>query len=372
MCRAILSALALSFNFKLIFTRGSLPRRQHGRPRWKLGNWLQGAAFFISADMLPPYAKPYLSFADQVLLLQRRGLGITNAWRAERHLERIGYYRFKDYWHQLRLSRPAVRQDGTRFTEILEDFRPGSSFENAVDLYVFDKRLRMLLADAIERIEVALRVDISHSLGKRDPFAHRDTKFLDPKRSTATRGPLTRHAQWLARADESESRSRADWVIEFKTKYRPPLPIWMAVETWDFGALSHLIEMAHPSDRAAIALKYGIGNPELLTSWIKTLSYVRNVCAHHSRLWNHPLVAQPKLPKGNEAPLMSHITAYANSSTRVYAAAAIAQHFLRVVNPSSSWKARLVQLWAGFPLIGGVSPGQAGFFPRWQANLLWH
>lgn len=322
--------------------------------------------------MLPPYAKPYLSFADQVGLLQQRGMGITNAWQAARHLERIGYYRLKEYWHPLRQSRPAVRADGSRFTEILEDFRPGSLFEHAVDLYVFDKKLRMLMADAIERIEVALRVEVAYHLGKRDAFAHRDTKFLDPKRSTAARGgQQTRHAQWLDRADVAETRSRADWLNDFRTKYSMPLPVWMAVETWDFGTLSHLIEMAHPSDRAAIALKYGIGNSELLISWIKTLSYVRNVCAHHSRLWNHPLIAQPRLPKGTEAPLMNHIAAYQSSSTRVYAAGAIAQHFLRAVYPRSSWKTRMIHLWNGFPTVPGVSAGQAGFQLGWRTEQLW-
>ncbi|TXC63007.1 Abi family protein [Sphingosinicella ginsenosidimutans] len=232
--------------------------------------------------MLPPYAKPHLSFAQQVALLQQRGLAVTNQWQAERHLARIGYYRLKDYWYPLRQSRTAIRPDGSRYADVLEDFRPGTSFTQAVDLYVFDKQLRMLMADAIERIEVALRVDVAHTLGKRDAFAHRDTNFLDPKRSIAPRGPQTRHQKWLARADEAEQRSRADWVEEFRKNYSPPMPIWMAVETWDFGALSHLIEMAHPSDRVAISRKYGLSNSEVLSSWVKTLSYVRNVCAHHS------------------------------------------------------------------------------------------
>jgi abortive infection bacteriophage resistance protein len=321
--------------------------------------------------MLPPYAKPHLSFADQVQLLQQRGLAITNAWRAERHLARIGYYRLKDYWYPLRQSRLAVAQDGSRYTEILEDFRPSASFTHAVELYLFDKRLRMLMADAIERIEVALRVDVAHTLGKRDAFAHRDPRFLDPKRSAAPRGPQTRHQKWLARADQAEGRSRVDWIDTFRSKYSPPLPIWMAVETWEFGALSHLIEMAHPSDRAAMSVKYGITNPELLSSWVKTLSYVRNVCAHHARLWNHPLVAQPKLPKGGDAPLVAHIATYGTTATRVYAAAAVTQHFLRVVQPNSGWKTRLSDLWYRFPAVPGISPAQAGFLPTWRTHALW-
>lgn len=321
--------------------------------------------------MLPPYAKPHLSFADQVNLLKGRGLTISNEWRAERHLERIGYYRLKDYWEPLRQSRVFTRPSGGRGTEILEDFRPGSRFEHAVDLYVFDKKLRLVMADAIERIEVGLRVDVAHVLGRRNAFAHRSTAYLDPKRSTAPQGTSNCHAEWLVRADQNETRSRADWVQDFRTRYRPPLPIWMAVETWEFGSLSHLIAMAHPSDRMTISRKYDIRTPELLVSWIRMLSYVRNVCAHHSRLWNHPLVSQPKIPKGLDAPLVAHIGTYNFTQTRVYGAAAIAQHFLRVINPSSSWKSRLIDLWNHFPAIPGVSPSQAGFMPAWQTHDLW-
>lgn len=322
--------------------------------------------------MLPPYAKPHLSFANQVQLLKSRGLVITSDWQAERHLERIGYYRLKDYWFPLRQSRPAVRHDGTRFTEVLEDFRSGSLFEHAVALYVFDKKLRLLMADVIERIEVALRVDVSHILGQRDPWAHRNTAFLDPKRSNAPRGAQTRHALWLARSDEAETRSRADWIQEFRRKYRPPLPIWMAVETWEFGSLSHLVEMAHPSDRIQLSRKYGLARPELLSSWIKTLSYVRNVTAHHGRLWNHPLVSQPMLPRAGEVPLLEHMRTYGSTQTRVYGAAAVAQHFLRVINPNSLWKERLKDLWDAFPQVPGLSPAQAGFMPAWRTQPLWH
>jgi abortive infection bacteriophage resistance protein len=323
------------------------------------------------ATMLPPYAKPHLTFADQVQLLKGRGLAITSEWHAERHLARIGYYRLKDYWHPLRQSRPVIRPDGSRYIDILEDFRSGTSFEHAVALYIFDKRLRLLMSDAIERIEVALRVDVAHTLGKRNAFAHRETGHLDPKRSISARGHSTRHSLWLTRADEAERRSKADWLKEFRLKYRPPLPIWMAVETWEFGSLSHLIEMAHPSDRFQISQKYGIADPELLTSWIKVLSYVRNVCAHHGRLWNHPLINQPKLPKGNDAPMVAHIATYLPSQSRIYAAAAVTQHFLGIINPSSSWKERLKNLWNDFPSIPAVHPAHAGFMPTWSNQALW-
>nr|WP_240162194.1 Abi family protein [Gluconacetobacter azotocaptans] len=91
----------------------------------------------------------------------------------------------------------------------------------------------LLFLDAIERIEVALRVDLAHTLGKRDPWAHRSVGLLDAKRANAPFQGSTRHQSWLIKADHSVTRSREDWVVEFGTKYSSPLPIWMAVEAWD-------------------------------------------------------------------------------------------------------------------------------------------
>lgn len=145
----------------------------------------------------------------------------------------------------------------------------------------------------------------------------------------------------------------------------------MSVETWDFGTLSHLLEIIHPVDRLAIATKYGIKNTKLLASWVKTLSNVRNICAHHGRLWNHPLVNQPMIPKKLDMPTMFHLGTYNFTQTRVYAAAAISQHFLSIINPKSSWKTRLMALWNDFPSIPGINPIQAGFMPAWRTWPLW-
>jgi abortive infection bacteriophage resistance protein len=327
----------------------------------------------MSVAMLPPYSKAHLSFADQVSLLKGRGLTITDDWLAERHLARIGYYRLKDYWHPFRQTQRATRPDGSQYVQVLENFRPGTQFVHAVQLYVFDKKLRLLMTDAIERIEVALRVDVAHTLGHRSRLAHREPQHLDPKRAGAPQGGgLSRHDRWLQKANDAENRSKSEWIKEFNRTYARPLPIVMAVETWEFGMLSHLIEMAHPSDRQAISGRFGLSDSETLASWIRCLAYVRNVCAHHGRLWNHPLVNQPKLPKGNEAPLVAHIANYQKTRTRAYAAAAVAQHFMRIINPNSAWGDRLKQHWAAFPSVPGLSASDAGFMPAWQLDPLWN
>ncbi|HWJ71004.1 MAG TPA: Abi family protein [Sphingobium sp.] len=131
--------------------------------------------------MLPPYTKPHLSFPDQLTLLMNRGLVVTDAPKAIEHLQRIGYGRLAPYWQpfQQTIPDPNDRNRAIR----LEDFQPGAEFRHVVDLYLFDKKLRLIFLDALERIEVALRVDFAHALGRRDPWAHRDAAHLDANRA---------------------------------------------------------------------------------------------------------------------------------------------------------------------------------------------
>lgn len=315
--------------------------------------------------MLNRYSRPHLPFDEQVRLLRRRKLTITDDDKAGRWLRLIGYQRLKPYWFPFR----RVSKSGKR----LESFRAGASLRDVVDLYIADKGLRLIFTDALERIEVAIRVDVSHTLGKRDAFAHRSAMYLDPSRSrqVPANSKQTRHRLWLAHADRAERRSRVDWVREFVGKYSWPLPIWMAVETWDFGTLSRLFELAHPSDRKSIASHYGVANPEVFLSWLRCLSTVRNICAHHGRLWNEPLVNQPKLPRRNAIPELAHIQPGSDAHTRLYAAAAITQYLLTTITPTSRWRERLEKGLARVAKVNGVSVAQTGFGSGWTRRSLW-
>jgi abortive infection bacteriophage resistance protein len=132
------------------------------------------------------YAKPWKSYEEQLDLLIARGMQIPERDRALDYLRRVGYFRLSGYWFAFReRSGPLIMLDkqGKKPRKLkvetlpLEQFKHGTTFQNAVDLYVFDKRLRLLAMDALERIEIALRVDVSHTLGKQDAFA-----YLDPEK----------------------------------------------------------------------------------------------------------------------------------------------------------------------------------------------
>ena len=294
---------------------------------------------------------------------------VTDQAKATLHLQRIGYGRLAPYWQPFQQLVPDPND--ARRTVRTNQFRAGAEFRHVVDLYLFDKQLRFLLLDVIERIEVALRVDLAHALGKRDLYAHHSTVFLDAHRANQMMaGGGTRHQNWLAKADGAIARSKEDWVKEFYATYRPPVPIWMAVEAWDFGTLSWLLEMAHPNDRAAIAKRYGL-LPNTLVSWIKSLAFVRNISAHHARLWNAGIINQPLVPKQFEAPQLVHIGNELERRTRVYGAAAVASYFVRRINPGTSWPSRMKAHWHAFPAMPFAIPAQGGFLQGWNQEAVW-
>lgn len=257
---------------------------------------------------------------------------------------------------------------------MLDTFRPGATFAQALDLYVFEKRLRLLFLDATERIEVALRVDIALLLGARDPWAHRNPKLLHgnfARRVNLNTG-RTSHQDWLARLDQAASRSKEEFVRHFTSRYSGPLPIWIAVELWDFGMLSTFLAGMAASDQAAVAAKYGVHRPELLAGWMRAINHVRNICAHHGRLWNRSPADQPKPPKAGEIALLDHLASDPFAQTRLYGVAAPMQYLLRFINPTTSWPDRLRRHLDGFPTAPGVAVGQTAFPAGWEKLLLWN
>lgn len=309
------------------------------------------------------YAKPHLTVTDQVALLQQRGLVVTNAAAAERALSRIGYYRISGYWYPMRRPDPrGGRQD---------DFLAGANFSDAVDLYVFDKKLRLLFLDAIERLEVALRVAIALRLGAQDPWFHRDPGKLDGKFTAPDpRTRQSKHDEWLSRLDTSVGRSKEEFVRHFQAKYTSELPIWIAIELWDFGLLSYFVSGMALGDRDRLAAQMGLPRSSLLTSWVRAINDLRNVCAHHGRLWNRVFVSTPSLPRIGEIGTLDHLRNI--QATKLYAVAAVLRQLLLATNPASQWHERFKAHFLTFPQSPLLDVSSTGFPPAWERLGLWN
>ncbi|EHQ52209.1 Abi family protein [Ectothiorhodospira sp. PHS-1] len=319
------------------------------------------------------YPKPWKSYEEQLDLLISRGLAVTNRAKALDYLQRIGYYRLSGYWYPFRersgpfifldeLGRKPAKKHRNVVKVALDEFRPGARFEDAVKLYVFDKKLRLLAMDALERIEIALRVDISHTLGEIDPVAYLHPElFHDSFSRDLNNGKgVTRHHEWLGRHARLINESKEEFVRHNKTRYGLPLVIWVACEVWDFGTMSRLFAGMRERDQDAISAKYGIHNGRTFATWLRSLNYLRNVCAHHSRLWNRNIVDQPKLPPADEVAWVTPFQDDSHLRARCYLLLRIARHLLQVVNPSSSWPGRVKAHMETFPDLTHLGLNLAG------------
>lgn len=227
---------------------------------------------------LPPFTKPWLDWDRQLERLESRGLAISDRAAARDFLSHVNYYRFSGYC--------------VAFEERRHQFRDGTTFDDVRGSYEFDRVLRDLLTDALEVVEVDLRTTVAYEFGRtHGAFGHTQrSAFHD----------AGRHEEWLDKIRKEVDRSRERFVEHFRSTYRefPDLPIWAATEIMSFGSLSHMFGYMKKTDQRAIASRYQL-QPDVARSWLHHLTYVRNVCAHHARLWDRVWTIKPRIPHGN-------------------------------------------------------------------------
>lgn len=297
------------------------------------------------------YDRPWKSFEEQLELLRSRGLQVSDEQAALRCLERIGYYRLSAYWYPFRVFRH-VQDPGTHAltTVRTDEFVRDTHFSDAYELYLFDKKLRLLVLDAMERIEIALRVDAAYELGRSGAFAHLGTEALHAVASkTNRRTGRTRYEEWRSRFDSLLDRSKEDFVEHYRERHGADLPIWVAVEVMDFGSVSQLFSMMKVSALRNIADKYGVPDTRVLLGWLRSLNYLRNLAAHHSRLWNRNVIDQPVLCGPSELEWCDAFIGQPSLVAKPFLLLAIARHMLRALFPETRWAARVAEHLNHFP-----------------------
>nr|WP_255490701.1 Abi family protein [Duganella sp. CY15W] len=301
--------------------------------------------------------------------MQERGLQVDNPAAALDYLERLGYYRLSGYWYPLRAIDAAASLAHGKAVR-LDSFTPGSRFEDVARLYVFDKKLRMLALDALERIEMAVRVDLAHLLGQRDPRAHENPACLHGNfaKKVIASGPdsgKTQHQVWLIKYQSMLQRARKEPLVAHHQQQYGTLPIWAAIEVWDFGLLSKLFAGMQHADQQAIAASYGAPTGQAFAQWLRSLNFIRNVSAHHSRLWNINVL---------ECSAVSADWPSQLNSARPFFYFCLMQQLLRVICPNTSWGQRFKTLLINdFPAVTNrqISLQDLGAFSGWEKWTLW-
>jgi abortive infection bacteriophage resistance protein len=299
-------------------------------PATPLGERRTPAGFFMRVK----FTKPSLSVQQQIELMKTRGLVISNEAEAAHYLNFIGYYRLSGYAIPLTLK----NQNGTH------NFKQGVKFQNILDLYRFDRELRLLVMDAIERIEVAFRACVSNWMCERGGphWYFDDSYFCTPSAMWEFRRKIMDET---GMREDGTAKGRHAFLVHYFTKYSdPPLPpSWMLAEILSISTWSKAFENIRlREDRRQISKHFGV-DPKVLESWMHCVSYVRNLCAHHSRLWNREFTIRPMIANDFKSQLADN--------SRFYAQAVIARVLLERACPNTKWWERLCDLLANNSFI---------------------
>lgn len=296
------------------------------------------------------FNKRPLTIPEQIQLLKNRGMVFEDEGSAERYLAGISYYRLSAYWYTF-LTNP--KQNHV--------FQPGTRFQQAIETYVFDRKLRLLIFAEIERIEIALRTQIiscfCHEFGNN---WYEDKKLF--------RNPNYYHKFQTLILDEMNRTSEV-FISHYRAKYTDPPnpPAWMILELASFGQMSLLYKnLKNTSARKLVAKHFGV-HENVLESWLECLSYVRNTCAHHMRLWNRKLPKPPIWPHHTQDTWVKQ-KPDAQYQNRLYSALCIIRYLLARIIPNTSFSARLQDLLNEYPRI---PRHYMGFTGNWEDEPLW-
>lgn len=326
------------------------------------------------------YTKPHLTFDQQVQKLSEHGLICDGGPSTVQRLRAVGYYRLSAYVYPFRELLPPEQQSGAHYRA--DNVRPQVTWANVVDLWGFDRSLRLLCLDAAETIEVGVRTQIAYVLGARDRFGHTRRDALDEARCDAycreapTESP-TEFNGWLVKyRDLVRGAKNEDYVKHHLLTYpQDEVPIWVAVEFFSFGAVNRLLGLLKVEDANEVARAVGVSSGSKLRAFLLTVSYIRNLAAHHSRLWNRTLTV--KLPKFYSTEVGPDLVALATGTAvepKLYPALAVMAYLVRNIDPYSDWARKVRErVLNKFPQVPYLSPGtDMGFPSGWESEPLWH
>jgi abortive infection bacteriophage resistance protein len=326
---------------------------------------------------LTEYSKPWLSLDEQIDTLMARGVDIGNRADARALLAQVGYYGLTGYLYPFRQSESAV-EGGREKARVLADYRTGTSIRYAAELIDFDRRLRLLVLEAVERIEISLRMQIGYTLGARSAFAHQDptsyTRSFTEEHLDEVTGERTpsKFSSLLARIQLRQASSDEAFVAHFRERYDDRLPIWALTEILELGHLGQMFGGLQNDLGTRIADAYSVPSKKMFGSWISSLNYVRNVAAHHARLFNRKLVVAPSRPNPELVPLLGHLRANSGSKATfgTYNALAIMAYLISVLDPACQWKLTMAAHMRDFP-VGELTVADMGAPMGWEDQKLW-
>jgi abortive infection bacteriophage resistance protein len=287
-------------------------------------------------------AKPFKDHGELVDILIGREMEIDDRERAERKLSQVGYYRLSGIWYPFReieLDSDGKQVKAYGKPKRLSKFLPRTRFDDVFALYIFDKRLRMLFLDAIERIEINVRNVLAHVLGKEDSMAYLSDEFINPKNCQYMPQSLNTWEKLQENLQKEIRRCKSE-CISWHKKTNRELPIWAAVEAWSIGSISKYYGLLKGSYQNKIAKTIGASNAKTFGHWLQVLTDLRNACAHHSRIWNQTInnpISLPTVRGKDDFNFFSKFELSVNARKNLYGQLVLTWFLVQKIGPNSDW-----------------------------------
>ncbi len=294
------------------------------------------------------YCKPPLSVKEQIELLVSRGLIVSDINIAEHTFSNISYYRLSSYLYPFRVP------DSPN-----QDFYPDTSLDEILKVYSFDRKLRLLIFDAIERIEIAFRAQLSLVLA----FNLSVDWFAQPEHFA----DINKFESIINSFKKELALSKEVFIQHFLNKYTETEfpPSWIALEIFTFGQLSsHYSNLKDKKAKQKVSVHFKVQS-SVLESWLHSLSYLRNLCAHHSRIWNRNLGVRPLIPSRKNFNWLLNQNIHNN---KLYFSLSIIQFLLNTIHPNNTFSEKLRALINHYPRID-LKP--MGFPINWLDEPFW-
>ncbi len=298
------------------------------------------------------YDKLPLTIDQQIQKLEERGMEIGSRKKVAKYLSHISYYRLAGYWW-------SMQED-----KVNHKFKEGSTFEDVVSIYNFDAKLRLILFDVIEKIEISLRTKLIYHLSHDfDPWWFQDTALFKDTPALV---------KSLEKIREEVDRSKDIFIKEHKKIYRKDYrfpPSWKTLELSSLGGLSKLYGNLKNTIKAkdAIAVEFGAVNHTYLPSWLQSIAQIRNLCAHHSRLWDKNLPGTVKLLPKPPNKWIKDVPKQ-HEFQRLYVHMCIMKYLLNTIIPNNTFADEIESLFKEYDLINQKT---LGFKNDWQEEELW-
>jgi abortive infection bacteriophage resistance protein len=304
--------------------------------------------------------KKAYTIADQISLLQSRGMLFRDISTAPHFLENISYYRLKGYWWDM-------QADYKKHV-----FKPHTYFEDIIDRYNFDRHLRLILFDAIERIEIALRTKMIYHLSlSYGGLWYKNPSLFSTKKVTYNAVTQTQHMHTLSDLEKEFRRSKEIFVKDHKNRHRTSDPdAWKIMEVASLGVLSKLYKSLNNQlpEKAIISKEMGLNINTELSSWLEAITYVRNIIAHHSRLWSRNMVKKPIEQINNPINTWLSFPLSSVQAKKPFLIISTMLYLCNKVTPNHDIKNKIINLIRSSP---NIQIYKMGFLNNWEKHDIW-